>query len=281
MPLGEGLQVELTSAEVNELPPKEYPAQFPYRTDYGNADLPWYQLKAGEVPPRWSEHRVYGELTKVDAIANTGQFRTDRTGELVDFTLTAEGALVYINTNKPDNTGPVRWDSVQASVLYLNVPSSLEELPLGLRCCFHLYQDEKGVFTRASLITDEFSQMAVNKAFWRIESLKLDADRIAVVRCAPPRKQLRGDGYDQPPAFGRAELTVNASTRVWKGGRPVGLADLCPGDELLVNLAGETSGTFLRCTDIWAGAEAQIQASEAQRKEHETKLRTRKTRSRS
>jgi hypothetical protein len=276
MPLGEGLQVELTSAEVNELAPKEYPAQFPYRTDYGNASLPWYQLKAGEIPPRWSEHRVYGELTKVDAVAKAGQFRTDRTGELVDFTLTAEGALVYINTNKPDNTGPVRWDSLPASVLYLNTPCSPEDLPLGLRCCFHLYQDERGAFTRASLITDEFSQMAVNKVSWRIETLKLEAGRIEVVRCVPPRKQLRSDGYDHPPAIGRAELSVDASTRIWKGAGQLKLAELSPGDELLVNLAGETASTFLRCTDIWANAEAQGQATEQQRKQHEAKLKMQK-----
>jgi hypothetical protein len=269
MPLGEGLRVELTSAEANELAPKEYPAEFSYRTDYGNENLPWHQLKTGEIPPRWSEHRVYGELTKVDAVAKAGQFRTDRTGELVDFTLTEEGALVYFNTNKPDNTGPVRWDSLPASVLYLNVPSSLEELPLGLRCCFHLYLDEKGAFTRASLITDEFSQMTLNKVSWRIETLKLESGRLEVVRYLPPRKQLRSDGYDQPPAIGRAELTVDASTRVWKRGQLVKLSNLAPGDQLLVNLAGETATAFFRCTDIWADAESQTQATETQRKKHE------------
>ena len=29
------------------IPPKEYPAQFPFRTDYGNEHLPWFKLKDG------------------------------------------------------------------------------------------------------------------------------------------------------------------------------------------------------------------------------------------
>ena len=36
--------------ELVELAPKEYPTQFPFRTDYGNEHLPWYQVQSAEVP---------------------------------------------------------------------------------------------------------------------------------------------------------------------------------------------------------------------------------------
>ena len=54
----------LQTSELMECTPKEYPAQFPFRTDYGNERLPWYQLKAGEEPPRFSEHLVFGILAR-------------------------------------------------------------------------------------------------------------------------------------------------------------------------------------------------------------------------
>ncbi len=49
----------LQTAEIVELTPKEYPAQFPFRTDYGNEHLPWYQLQPGQAaaaasPSTWS-----------------------------------------------------------------------------------------------------------------------------------------------------------------------------------------------------------------------------------
>ena len=264
MPLGEGLQAELSSAETNEIAAKEYPAEFAYRTDFGNARRPWYRLKAGEIPPRYSEHRVWGELVKVDAAKRTGQFRTDRTGALVDFSLTPEGALVYINKDKPDNVGPVRWDSMPASVMYLNSPATLGDLPLGMRCCFHLYQEEGGAFTRASLVTDEFTVLAVNKVSWRIEALNPETGRLQVARQLPQRKNLRRAGYDQPPDIGRAELLVDANTRVWTARGQGKLSDLAIGDALLINQTAGLPSQAARCTDLWVGGEAHRLASEQQ-----------------
>lgn len=221
----------LQTAELMELPPKEYPAQFPFRTDYGNEHLPWYQLKTAEVPPRFSEHLVFGEIVKVDAATRAGQFRTDRTGEAVDFTLIPEGA-----------------------VKYLNAESTLADLPPGTRCRFHLYQDEKGAFTRASMVSDEFSFLAANVLSYRVEVLKLAEGKLHVARQIPEVKNYNGD-MEKPPDIGRSELRVSAETRVWKGGQQVKLGDLSIGDDLLVNLTGEQPGSPTRCTDIWIGAE--------------------------
>ena len=277
MPFGEGLNTEMSSMEVNEIAPKEYPAQFPYRTEFGNPELDWYQLKEGEIPPRYSEHVEVGELLGVDVANRRGQFRTDRSGRVVDFSLTTEGAFVYINTNVPENTGPIRWDSLTASVMYIGTPAELEDLPIGTRCAFHLYKDEKGAFTRASLVADEFSALVVNKVSWRIDALNLQEGRIEVARRLPPRKQPRLSGYDQPPDIARAWLVVTPETRVWKGAQQVNLSDLCVGEELFANRGGETATEMARCTDLWVGGDSQKIATEAQRKKHEARLKQRKT----
>ena len=77
MPFGEGLYSERFGFE----PGGPEANQFPFRTDFGNAHLPWFQLQPGELPPLRSEHRVSGELVNVDLAKRAGQFRTDRTGE--------------------------------------------------------------------------------------------------------------------------------------------------------------------------------------------------------
>jgi hypothetical protein len=249
-PYGEGLMnygyANLKDAELMELPPKEYPTQFPFRTDYGNETLPWYKLTPGQAPPRFSEHLVLGELTKVDAAGRSGQFRTDRTGELVDFKLV------------PGNT---------ASVRYLNADAELSDVPLGTRCRFNLYPDEKGAFTQAALVTDEFSHQAGNAVTYRIEAINLDEGKIDVAWQIPEAKNYNGD-MEQPPDIGRTELLVNAGTRVWKGSQQIKLTDLAIGDALLVNVSSEQPGSPSRCTDIWVGAEAQQSAAEAQKKKH-------------
>ena len=72
----------LQTAEIMEIGPKEYPTQFPFRTDYGNENLPWFTLKPAEIPPHYSEHCVLGDIVKVDDAKRTGQFRTERSGRI-------------------------------------------------------------------------------------------------------------------------------------------------------------------------------------------------------
>ena len=228
----------LQTAEIMELPPKEYPAQFPFRTDYGNERLPWYKIRPCELPPRFSEHLVFGELVTVEAEKRQGQFRTDRTAELVDFSLIPEG-----------------------TIRYLNVDARLSGLPLGTRYRFFLYQDSSGAFTRASQISDEFSYLTSNAVTYRIETLKLAEGKLHVARQIPEVKNYNGD-LERPPDIGRTELRVNADTRVWKGDRQVKPTDLAVGDALLVNLSGERPGHPSHCTEIWVGVDTHKLASE-------------------
>ncbi len=222
---------KLLDNDLVELPPKEYPLQFPFRTDYGNEHLPWFQLKTGEAPPPFAEHIVTGELVKVDAAAGAGQFRVDRTGETMDFRLIPEGA-----------------------VKYLNAKASLEDLPVRTRCRFRLFQDDKGAFTRASLISDEYTAMASNFVTYRIETLNLLEGKLRIAQQMPEVKNYNGD-MEKPPDIGRIELRVDADTRVWKDEQQVKLGDLAVGDALLANVTGEQTGAPSRCTDIWIGTE--------------------------
>ncbi len=244
MPFGEGLYAgghDEEPADSKEL----QPADFPYRTDFGNENLSWYQIQPGKTPPDHSEHRVGGELVKVDAAHRSGQFRIDRTGELVNFILLTSG-----------------------SVRYLNAEATLDDLPPGMRCLFSLYQDEHGAFTRANVVTDEYSSLAGNTVTYRLEAALLDAGKLIVTRHAAP---VQTDYVLEPRVpldFGQMELTVDDKTRVWKGDRQVKLTDLTVGDELLVNRTARTKTSQGRCTDIWAGAETFRLATEQQRKRH-------------
>jgi hypothetical protein len=244
MPFGEGLQAgshDEEPADSKEL----QPAEFPYRTDFGNDDLPWYALQPGKFPPDHSEHRVSGELVKVDAAHRSGQFRMDRADELVNFTLPPFG-----------------------SVLYHNAEAELQDVPLGMRCLFFLYPDENGAFTKAGVIMDECSYLASNTLTYRFESAKLDEGKLFVARKVAPVKVDYILEPRQAPDFGRLELEVNDQTRVWKGEQRIKLGDIAVGDELLVNLAARTATSRGLCTDIWVGAETHRLAAEQQRKKH-------------
>ena len=71
--------------------------RYPFRTDFANANLPWYQPKPLEFPPHHSDRRISGELVSADFIHRTGQFRMSKTGELVEFTMPPYGAVNYLN----------------------------------------------------------------------------------------------------------------------------------------------------------------------------------------
>ena len=247
MPFGEGLYSEAPG--VNPSGPEAN--QFPFRTDFGNAHLPWYQLQPGEFPPYLSEHRVSGELVKVDVLQRTGQFRTDRTGELVDFTLLPFG-----------------------SVMALNAEADLRDFPLGTRCQFFLHPDEKDAFTKASVITDEYTRLASDKLTYRLEAAKPDQGKLLVAWKIPEVENDR-NRMEQPPDLGHSELTTDTTTRVWKDDQPAKLSDLATGDELLVNLTGRTATSRGRCTDIWVGTETHKAATARQRAKHDAFLKER------
>ena len=64
---------------------------------------------------------------------------------------------------------------------YLDSLRRLADLPPGTRCRFSMFQDEKGGFTKASLVTDEFTRLASNAITHR--SVRHQA---SAVRCVCP-----------------------------------------------------------------------------------------------
>ena len=227
---------------VNAAEPAKVDPKVPYRTDFANESLPWYQLKPGEFPPIHSEHRLGGELLKVDFIHRTGLFRTDRSGELVDFTL-----LPF------------------ASAIYLNAYADLRDVPSGTHMVFFLYQDDKGAFTRVANLIDDYSLLAGQGLTYRLDAVKVDDGKLLVTQQNLSEKQ---------PDLGASELLVDDKTRVWKGDKQGKAADLAVGDQLLVNLTGGAKSGE-RCTDVWVGVETHKLATEQQRKKHNAFLKER------
>lgn len=221
----------MLNQELVENVAKEYPEQFPFRTDYGNAHLPWFQVKPGHLPPPFAEHLIFGELISADPVTKTGRFRQGQTGETVEFALLPEG-----------------------SVKFLNAKATLADLPAGTRCRFSMFRDEKGQFTKASLVTDEFTRMASNAITYRIDTLKIAEGGLFVGHQLPEVKDYNGD-MQRPPDIGRSQLRVSDTTRVWKGEQQVKLADLAVGDVLLVNLTSGQNDALPVCSDIWVGAD--------------------------
>lgn len=245
MPFGEGLYSE----DPNVRPALEEPVQYPYRTDFANETLPWYRLKPGEFPPFQSHHLVAGELVKVDLSGRSGQFRADHTGELVNFTLPPFGTVLYVNTE-----------------------AELTDLLLGTRYLFYLHQDEQGAFIEATVIKDEFTNMAAEDLSYRLDAVELAGGRIYLSKRHARIKNDK-ETFIQPPDLGWGEFAVDASTRVWKGDKRIELGKLVLGDELLVNRSGRTATRRGICTDIWVGTASHKLATETQRSKHNAFLR--------
>jgi len=247
MPFGESLYTEAPGAKTLA----EEPEQYPYRTDFANEDLPWYRPKPGEFPPFHSHHLVTGELVKVDVPHRSGRLRADRTGDLIDFRLPPF-----------------------ATILYLNAEADLRDLPLGTRYRFFLHQDDRGAFTKATVITDDFTDLAGDDLTYRLEEAKLGEGKLllAVQHAAVKNEK---EEMVLPPAFGRGEFAVDGGTRVWKGDKPAKLADLVPGDDLLLNRTGRTATGRGVCTEIWAGVAAHKLVTDRRRTQHEAALKGR------
>ncbi len=223
--------------DFNENKAKHYPEKYPYRTDYSNRHLPWFQPIEGKPLPVYSEHRMLGELMSVDAETRSGEFKTERTGEVVKFT------MLSVDRRTP----VVRYQPISQEK---KKRPRLEDLPLGQRYRFHMYQDVSGEFTRCTYISDEASQLVLNRFNYQIKGLDLSRGRIAVfwqgVLVQNYQKELVS-----PPPYGHSLLSVTTQTRVWKGQTSAKLGDLSNGDTLRVNVTSEPPGKPSRCTDIW------------------------------
>ncbi len=217
-------------------------AHYPFRTDWANASLAWYQLKPLEFPPHHSDHRVGGELIAADFYHRSGTFRTN-SGELVDFTLPPFG-----------------------TVSHQNAEAELRDVPLGTFFLFFLHQDAEGKFTRVATMQDEFTMLVGHGLVYRLDAVKPHRLMVTKLKKADAAK----------PEAGTNELLVDAATRVWKGEQRITLSDLTAGDELVVQLGGCVAPKGpRRCTDVWVGAETHQAVTRKQFELHRTFLKQR------
>jgi hypothetical protein len=257
MPFGEGAYEH--GVEVDDLDPR----QFRYRTDLANADLPWYRLAPGVFPPAHSTHELWADLVQVDALRRTARLRDER-GQQLDVALPPF-----------------------AAVRYRGAEAELDEIPPGTRCLVGLTQDERGAFTWASTIADDFTCFADQGFSYRLDTVQpagaVPAEQPAaqqqgaaqppilahllVGKRMEPINDYRGEAV-RPPDLGRCLLAVDARTRIWKGDRAIALAELAVGDELLADLGGRSPTSEGRCTELWVGADTRKQTSEQQRARH-------------
>lgn len=215
----------MQNQELVENVAKEYPEQFPFRTDFSNAHLPWYQLQDDVKPPAFSEHLIFGELVSADAKTGSGQFLTERTGESVNFTLIKKHTIKHLGKD-----------------------TQFAKLPPGQRYRFHCFQDAKGQFNHVTFISDEFSHLAVNAITARITAIH-DKD-LHIEWLLPLVKDYNGD-MQRPEPFGHRILPMSETTKIWKGEQALKQSDLKPGDEIRFKLTAELPGKSSRCAEMW------------------------------
>src|SRR3954447_21334192 len=108
-------------------PAKKVDARYPFRTDFANTHLPWFQLRPNEFPPEDSAHAIGGELTAVDRINRTGVIRLDRTD--------AQSRGIW-DLPLPFTMLPY------GSVWYHGAPAELRDIPLGTHLTGQFYWDD-------------------------------------------------------------------------------------------------------------------------------------------
>ncbi len=225
------------SPDFSENHAQHYPEQFPYRTDYGNQHLSWFQAEDDRPLPSYSEHLMLGELIRFDPATLSGQFKTEQTGEVMQFTMFSSGP----------KTPVIRFQTASRES---SKRTRQQALPLGLRYRFHMYQDASGVFSRCSYISDEYSQLALNGYNYQIQKIDLPRGRIEVAWQSVPVQNYQKE-KETPPPFGHSLLRISPETRVWKGETPAQLGSLRKGDALRINLTSEQPGQPAYCSDLW------------------------------
>lgn len=225
------------TVDFRECSAKHYPDHFPYRTEYGNRHLPWFQATDGSEPPLFAEHVMYGDLSEVDSSGRGGTFRLEPTGEQVKFTM--------LETGSRWPAALARSDSIEGR------GSALADIPLGRRYRFHMFQDEEKRFSRCTFICDDYSRATQNSLHYVIRSLDLKRGAIEVEWQSLPVRNYQKD-LETPPPYGRSLLSLKAETHVWNSTKEQAApSSLKVGDPIKFNLASELPGRPAHCTDVW------------------------------
>ena len=228
-----------------------YSSEPDFRTDGGSNDkLPWFKLKPGEFPPEGSAHYISGELIALDHVARTCVLRPDRN-----------------NSQRTDDYDiPMPFTLLSfGSLGFHGAPAELRHIPIGTHLHGQFYfeektgKDNKGAFTRALRLEDDFSFFVRQKRAWRTDAIQLDKGILTVTGVGPEAAQT-----DAKPT----KFQIGASTRIWKGRAIGALGDLAAGQTVLIDLTVCTLKGPGRCTDIWIDPESREAATAQQLEVH-------------
>ena len=207
-----------------------------------------FRLTPGTFPPAGSAHRISGELIALDHVNRTGVLRQDRTAA----------------TRRRDWDLPLPFRLLPyGSLTFRGAPAELRDIPLGTHLQGQFYFDpqagpeNKGAFTQAIRLEDDFSHCARQQRAWRVDAVAIDKGLLTVTGIA-------GKELDPKPTL----FQINSTTRIWRG-RTIGLlTDLAVGQSILLNLTGCTLKGPGRCTDIWIDSESRSIATNHQLEIH-------------
>ena len=209
-----------------------------------------FQLQPGQFPPEASARYFAGELIFMDHVNRTGQLRPDRRDD----------------QRTDDYDRAMRFTLLPFGTLrFHGAPAELRDIPIGTHLHGQFFwepkagKDGKGAYTQALLLEDDFSFHQRQSRAWRLDAVNLDKGFITVTGLAPPD----GKADAKPATF-----KVNAATRVWKGRGFGALADLAPGQSLLLNITVATLKGPGRCTDLWLDEESRALAAAQQMEVH-------------
>ena len=241
-------------------------AQTPFRTDDGDAKLPWYQIQPGVFPPEGSAHYFSGELIRVDHLERQFVLRVDRT----DAQNRSHWDLPVFITMLP-----------YGSIHYHGAPAALEDIPLGTHLHGQFYAKDpldktkplegwhnrisfEGGFNRCLRLEDDFSYHQRQNQLWRIEEVN-EAEKKLTATLLRESKPV-----DQPKTFDLID-----STRVWLGRSVASVKELTKGQTVQLNLTWATLYGPGRIREIWADDESRALATTHQLEKHHLHTRNR------
>jgi hypothetical protein len=216
-----------------------------------------YEIKQGEFPPENSAHRISGELIGVDHINRTGTLRPDRTND----------------QRTDDYDRPMPFTMLPYGTLsYHGAPAELRDIPIGTHLHGEFYfdpkagKDNKGAYTQAFRLQDDFSLHTQQQRTWRIDAVQIDKGTLTVTGQS---------GAENKPDEKPLTFKVSPATRVWKGKGFGRLEDLAVGQSVLLNITVATLKGPGRCTDVWLDAESRQLAVTRQTEVHREFMKTR------
>jgi hypothetical protein len=214
----------------------------------------------GVFPPEGSARYIAGELIAIDHVNRTGVLRPDRTD-----------AQLRGDWDRPHEFTLLPYGSLR----YHGAPAELKDIPLGTHLHGHFFLESLpakpvkgkpttpmrggagGSFHLCLSLEDDFSYCQRLKRNWKVDAIDLEKNLLIVTGITEGKADAKATAFQ-----------VAATTRVWKGKGIATLADLAPGQSVLLNLTVCTLKGPGRITNIWMDDESRELATAHQKHVH-------------